>query len=134
MWICPECGRKFSRNRQSHSCEQYDPELQFIGKSQKARDLYNLVIEKVQAFGEIEINPQKWNITIRRLKTFMAIMVEKDHLTVVLISDRQVDDFPIHQSYHHSAQRWSNALKIESPDEIDDQLLQWLKEAFDLAI
>jgi hypothetical protein len=134
MWICPECGRKFTRNRQGHSCVRHDPELLFIGKSQKARDLYNLIIEKVQAFGEIEINPQKWNISIRRLTTFIAIMIEKDHLTLVFLTDRPIDDFPVYNSFHHSAHRWSNALKIESPDEVDDQLMQWLKEAYDLAV
>ena len=133
MWICPECGRKFARNRQGHSCVRYDPELQFIGKSQKARDLYSLIIEKVQTFGEIDINPQKWDISIRRLTTFMSVMIEKDHLTLIFLSNRPIDDFPVFQSYHHSTYRWSNAVKIENPEEIDEQLIGWLKEAYDLA-
>ena len=69
--MCPECGRKFTRNRQDHSCVRYDPELLFIGKSQKTRDLYKLIIEKVQVFGEIEItgiNPRASPVPIFRCR------------------------------------------------------------------
>ncbi len=133
MWICPECGRKFARNRQSHSCVQYDPEIQFMGKSPKARELYDLLINRIRTFGDIEIYGAKWDITVRRLSTFLSVMAGKAHLTVVFLSDRPIDDFPVYNSFHHSARRWSNAVKIESPEEIDDQLIRWLKEAYDLA-
>jgi hypothetical protein len=134
MWICPECGRKFSRNRQGHSCEQYDPEIQFIGKSQKAKDLYDLLIRKVQSFGGIEIHAAKWGITVRHLSTFLSLMIGKDHLTIIFLSEKQIDDFPVYASARHTANRWSNAIKIESHDEIDDQLMQWLRDAYDLAV
>lgn len=133
MWICPECGRKFSRNKQSHSCIQYNPEILFIGKNPEIRDLYQVLIDRLKEFGEIDVYSGKWNLTIRRLTTFLSVMVEKSHLTLVFISKVPIDEFPVYQSNHYSGNRFSNAVKIESEEEIDDQLIRWLKEAWELA-
>jgi hypothetical protein len=134
MWICPECNRKFTRNNQSHSCIQYNSEDLFFGKSESIRNLCNILIDRVKEFGEIDIHFAKWNLSIRRLSTFMSILIEKSHITVVFISLEPIDEFPVYQNYHHTASRYSNSVKIESADEIDDQLIRWLKQAWDLAI
>ena len=133
MWICGECGRKFARNKQSHSCIQNDPEYLFIGKGDLIRNLYNVLISRVKEFGEIEVFAVKWNLTIRRLTTFLSIMVEKNHLTLVFISLEPIEEFPVYQNHQRSAKRFSNVMKIESVDEIDEQLIRWLKEAWELA-
>ena len=133
MWICPECGRKFARNNQSHSCTEYNAEDLLIGKSDQIRSLYDDLIARVRDFGEVEIHAGKWNMTIRRLSTFLSVIIEKSHLTLVFISEEPIDEFPVYQNYHHSGSRYSNSVKIESPDEIDDQLIRWLKEAWELA-
>jgi hypothetical protein len=134
MWICPECGRKFARNKQSHSCIEYDPEIVFFGKGEDSRKLYNLLIGRVKEFGEIEVHTAKWNVTVRRLSTFLSVIIEKNHLTLVFISKDPIDEFPVYQNHHHSNSRFSNVVKIESEDEIDDQLLRWLKQAWELAV
>lgn len=134
MWICPECQRKFARNNQSHSCVQYDAEYLFIGKGEETKRLYQALIDKIKEFGEIEVYSGKWNLTIRHLSTFLSILIEKQHLTLVFISAEPIDEFPVFQTYQHSAKKFSNSVKIESEDEIDDQLIRWLKQAWELAV
>jgi len=133
MWVCPECNRKFARNKQSHSCIEYDPEDLFIGKGEDIRHLCNLLIDRVKEFGEIEVHSGKWGLTIRRLSTFLSILIEKNHITLVFISVQPIDEFPVYQNYQHTGSRYSNSVKIESEDEIDDQLIRWLKQAWELA-
>jgi hypothetical protein len=134
MWICPECGRKFTRNNQSHSCIDYNIEDFFFGKSDDVRKLFNTLIERVLEFGEVQIRAGKWGITGRRLSTFLTVMIKKNHLTVIFLSEVPIDEFPVYQNYHHSGNRFSNSIKIESAEEIDEQLLGWLKQAWELAI
>lgn len=134
MWVCPECGRKFTRNKQSHSCIQYDPDFLFAGKGDQVRGLYAVLISRIQEFGEVDIHIVKWNITIRHLSTFLSVMIERDHLTLVFISAEPVDEFPVYQNHQRSAHRYSNVVKVESLDEIDDQLIRWLKQAWELAV
>jgi len=47
MWICPDCGRKFSRDNQSHSCLEYNLDDMFIGKDPKTRDLFDYLMVQV---------------------------------------------------------------------------------------
>lgn len=96
--------------------------------------LFNTLVGKVCEFGEVELHVGKFNITLRRLSTIMMVLIEKDHLTLNFISGKPIDEFPVYQNYHYSARRWSNAVKIESPDEIDAQLMKWLREAWELAV
>ncbi len=134
MWMCPECGRKFSRNQQSHSCLQYNIENLFFGKGDEARSLYEILIIKVAAFGEVEVHIGKWGITVRHLSTFLSVMIEKKHLTLIFISAGPIDEFPVYQTHQHSGSRYNNAVKIESEEEMDDQLMRWLREAWELAV
>ena len=83
-------------------------------------------------FGEVDIRVGPYGISIRNLSTFMNIIVEKTHLTISFVSSRLIDEFPVYQNYQQSAKRWANYVKIESPEEIDEQLLNWLWEAYNL--
>jgi len=96
--------------------------------------LFNDLLDRIRQFGEIDLHAGKYDITIRRLSTFLSILIEKDHMTLVFISAQPIDEFPVYQNYHRSANRWSNAVKIESPEELDEQLMQWLREAYGLAL
>ena len=132
MWICPDCGRKFARNKQSHSCESYSLEDLLRGKNPAMVELFQQLMNRVNQFDEVELHPTKWGITVRHLSTFLSVMVEKDHLTLVFVSREPVEEFPVYQNYHYSANRWHNAVKIESEEEIDDQLINWLKAAWEV--
>jgi hypothetical protein len=113
---------------------EYNPEDLFFGKSDHVRNLYAILIERVSEFGEVEVHCAKWDITVRRLSTFLSILIEKGHLTLVFISLEPIDEFPVYQSHPHTGSRFSNLVKIESQDEIDDQLVRWLKQAWELAV
>lgn len=134
MWTCPACGRKFTRKNQSHSCEQYDLDAFFIGKTENARKLFDTLLERVQPFGEVDLHVGKYHLTLRHLSTFSSIMVEKDHLTIVFISQEPIDEFPVHKNHPSGPNKYANVIKVEEVDEIDNQLIRWLQEAYEMAI
>lgn len=131
-WTCPDCQRVFARNKQAHSCESYSLEPLFARSQPGVRALYDLLIEKLRSFGTIDIRASQYNINIRNLSTFLNIMPERDHLTIVFLRREMLDEFPVYQSYRQSSVRWANYVKIESPEEINHQLLAWLKDAYDI--
>ncbi len=129
-WTCTTCNRTFKRNKQAHSCEKHEVESLFIDKPANIWELYLNLISQIQEFGPMEIHIAKWNVTLRSATTFMTVIPENKHLTITFIRDEALDDFPVYDSYHYSKNRWSNLVKIESLDEIDRQLLSWLREAY----
>ena len=131
-WTCPECGRIFARNKQAHSCESYGLDPLFYKSVKGVRDLYNLLVEKVMGFGKVDVRVGPYGVSLRNLSTFVNIIIEKNHLTLSFVREEPLDEFPVYQSYQHSGKRWSNLVKIESPEEIDEQLLNWLRDAYNL--
>ena len=132
-WECPECGRVFSRNKQAHSCESYDLAPLFVKSNEGVRVLYDILIKKVKEFGPVDTRVGPYNVSVRNLSTFLNIIPERDHLTISFVRHEPLDEFPIYKTYQHSAKKWSNLLKIESPDEIDKQFINWLKDAYELS-
>lgn len=131
-WTCADCGRTFSRNKQAHSCEKHSIENLFIDKPQHIWHLYQALIDRIKEIGPLEVHVAKWNITLRASTTFMSINPEKKDLALTIIRDEPLDDFPVHNSFQYSKNRWSNHVKIETEEEIDKQLLTWIKEAYEL--
>jgi len=133
-WTCPTCKRTFLRNKQWHSCEEHDIENIFADKPLRIRQLYEALLGEVLKIGPMEVHVSRWNITLRHNSTFMAVVPDKSTLVITFIREEALDDFPVYQTHHYSKNRWSNHVKIESKEEIDRQLLNWLKEAYDMAI
>ena len=132
-WICPECNRKFARNKQARSCESYALDPLFVKSNPGVRALYDSLIRIVSTFGPVDIRVGSYIVSLRNLSTFMSIFPERNHLTITFIRDEALDEFPVYQTYQQSKNRWANHIKIESREEIDDQLIGWLKEAFVLS-
>lgn len=133
-WECPDCGRVFSRNKQAHSCESYDLGPLFAKSNEGVRVLYDILIKKVSEFGPIDPRVGPYDVSVRNLSTFLNIIPESDHLTLRFVSREPLDEFPIYQTHQYSAKKWANLVKIESPDEVDDQLIGWLKDGYDLSV
>lgn len=129
-WTCPTCGRDFARNKQWHSCEKHDLNAIFSDKPQKIIELYKHLISALEPLGPMEIHASKWNITLRAKSTFMSIFPEKKDLALTFVRDEPLDDFPVYQTYQHTKNKWSNHVKIENIEEIDNQLLTWIKDAY----
>jgi len=133
-WTCQECGRVFARNKQAHSCKSYSLDPLFRRSKPGIRVLYDHLIESVSEFGQLDIRVGPYNISIRSISTFMSVIPEKDHLTIGFIRGEALDEFPVHQAYQQSSKRWSNHVKIESEDEIDEQLITWLRDAYNISL
>lgn len=131
-WTCPECERVFARNKQAHSCESYPLDPLFFKSAKGVRELYDLLLARIKVFGPIDIRVGPYNVSVRNLSTFMSIMPERDHLTIVFLRSELLDEFPIYQSHKQSSKRWANYVKIESPEEINHQLIAWLKDAYEI--
>lgn len=93
--------------------------------------MYDYLFRVVNDFGDVDVRVTQFNVNFRNLSTFMTIIPERNHLTITFIRNEKLEEFPIYQSYQRSKKRWSNLVKVESKDEIDKQLISWLKDAYE---
>jgi len=132
MWTCPNCKRSFIYNTQSHSCNLVSLETHLQNRSPHVVALFDILISRIQKFGAFNIEPVKGAIMLRKSAGFITIRVQKECLDISFKLDHHVEEFPVYKSMQFSNNRWAHTLKIDSEDEIDGQLLSWLKQASDL--
>ena len=105
----------------------------FSGRSTQVRDIYQEIVNASSALGPVVEDPKKTSIHLNRRTAFAGIQTRKDALILTLKSDCDVKDRRVHKTEQTSANRWHLEVKIVAPEEVDDQIRQWLKAAYELA-
>lgn len=130
MWTCPTCNRQFRNTNQDHSCMLIDLESHFINKQQKVIDTFERLQLEAMKFKGVRINSVKSAILFRAKSTFLAVKPKKTHLDIEFVMEKKIEDFPIHNTMQASKFKWAHFMRIESPEEVDEQLLSWIGKAY----
>jgi ABC-type tungstate transport system permease subunit len=132
FWICPNCNREFHNTNQSHSCGTTPVEKHFVKTLPSVQQLYNQLIQQVENFGVIRIASVKNAILISNRTTFLACKLSKTYLTLEFFLDHEEDLFPVYKTVRISKRRVVHFMKLQSEEELDSQLLAWLKASYEL--
>lgn len=76
--------------------------------------------------------PKKTSIHLTRSVGFAGVHPRKSYLYLNIRTAYPIDSPRIAKSEQVSKNRFHNELKLTSPDEIDAELLGWLKDAYAL--
>jgi hypothetical protein len=129
-WTCPDCNRIFKNKNQSHSCIVIDAKELFKNKNPLIFVLYEKLILILDKFNDVRINPVKNAILLSAKSNFMAIKPKTNWLDIEFVSSYLIDEFPIHKSLRVSKNKFANFIRIQNSDEIDNQLTNWIIEAY----
>ena len=131
LWTCPKCGRKFERTGQSHSCSPFPLEQHFKGKP-SGKLLFEKFKQAVKKqAGPFKIESLKCCIHFVSTFTFAAVKIFKDKIRVDFSLSRKIKSKRIYQFVQMSAHRYLYVINILTEDEIDEELMEWIKEALD---
>ena len=90
----------------------------------------------------VVVQPQKSQITLKTRRVFGAVSFlparkAKDrpnpYITVTLGLNRRLDSLRVDKASEPYPGRWTHHLVIGATDEIDDELMAWVREAYDFA-
>ena len=129
-WMCPNCGRNFTRKNQSHSCELYSLKEHHFNKGTPLTiQLYNRFISLFKKFEPITIESLKNIIAIKKSSQFLTIQIQKMALKIIfrshtLLSSPRLTTI-VNQDQMHYYQ-----FKIQKIDEIDEELSNWMYQAY----
>ncbi len=130
MWTCPDCKSVFKNKNQSHSCGTFSIETVFEKYPLKTYALFERLLEEVVKFGEMNIRPVKNGVMFSVKTTFLALKPHSSYLAVEFSGEKKIDEFPIEKCVAISKTEFAHFLRIQELDEIDQQLINWLKEAY----
>jgi len=133
MWICPKCGRSFKRKDQQHTCTLISKESLFAKRSSGLKNLYDKIVKQVERFGEYReeaVNPDV--IFFKTKSSFLAVKVRKDHLDIEFFLDHLEDVPPVSKYLQTSRYRVAHVVPIDNEEDINDQLINWIKSSYKL--
>ena len=117
--------------------------LFFFNQHPDALYLYEAFRERLlSALPETVIQPQKSQITLKNRRVFGAVSFlaarrakerPDPYLTITLGLGRRLDSPRVDQVSEPYPGRWTHHFVLGSPDEVDGELMGWVREAYDFA-
>jgi hypothetical protein len=132
MWKCPKCDRVFDRNGQSHSCHRVTLDQHFKNK-EVARGIFEGLTDAIdREVGKCEVVPIPCCVHLFGQYDFLAALPKKDKLEIRFALDRALTDPRVSQAVRLSRTSFKNCLDLHSVQDIDKELVDWLRESYHL--
>jgi hypothetical protein len=135
FWKCKKCGRRFEKKEQSHSCAYY-PVEKHLKNRDYAKELYNelkkIIKSKIGSF-RIESLPCCIHfVTIATNYTFMCVYALRDGLKMHFTLPTGIENPRLLKYSKLSNHRYLYELNVKTKEEINSELLAWLKKGYNL--
>lgn len=130
LWTCPDCGRKFAKRNQWHSCRVRSVDDHLEGKNPQLRRTYDVLIANLEGFGPFRVDAVQTSINFISKHHFGGIVVQNSALRVGFMAGREIESARIVRVQRLGPNRVGHSVRLRSPDDIDEELLDWLREAY----
>lgn len=105
----------------------------FAGKSPELRTTFDHLLTQLRTFGEIRVAPKKTSIHLEKNSGFAGVHPRSAYFNLEFRTDYKIDDPRITRVQQLSARRFEHTVKLEKKSDVDEQLLKWLKDAYELS-
>ena len=113
--------------------DDFSVDSHFERKSPIVRGIYDGLIKKIKSFGEFQEEPHKTSIHLLHQTAFAGIAARKEFLLLTIKTDSAIENKRVAKTEKVSRNRFHILVKLESPKEIDTELLKWLKDSYKLS-
>src|SRR5260221_3658101 len=95
--------------------------------------IYQHLIDAISAFGPVNVAPKQTSIHLEKNSGFAGVHPRKNYFNLEFRTDYKIDAPRVVKQQQLSARRFEHTVKIEKTSDVDEQLLKWLKDAYDLS-
>ena len=117
---------------QTHSCGDYTVEQHLEGKSLQVRSLYEQFEALVKRCGPVTVVPAKTRIGFQVRMIFAALSVRQRSLDCHVVLSRRLESARFMRIQSLSPRNHVHYFSIRSPTDLDDEVLRWLTEAYEV--
>ena len=110
-----------------------DVDYHFEAKEPGVKDIYNRLLTSLKKLGPVKEAAKKSSIHLENKSGFAGVHPRKTYINLVIRTSYKIDSPRVQKSEQVSKNRFHHTLKLETVDDIDDELLGWLKEAYQLS-
>ena len=105
----------------------------FENRAPEVKATYQAILKAAKEFGPVIEEAKKTSIHLVSKSAFAGVATRKTALILTLKSDSDIPSKRIAKREQTSAHRWHVELKLETPQEVDRELINWLERAYQLA-
>jgi hypothetical protein len=95
-------------------------------------EIYECLLAAIDRIGAFEIEPKKTSIHLKRQVAFAGVHPRRSGLVLNLRLARSLTTERLWRCEQVSRSRFHNEIRIEAPQQIDAELIEWLREAYNL--
>lgn len=130
-WICPQCDRSFGRRNQSHTCVPSGTvDGYFSGRPPVQREVCDTITNHLQSLGPVVVDAVQVCIMFKRSRTFAEVRAKRDSVSLWVLLSRTCDSPRFTRVVRASRNRTAHFINLRTPDDIDDEVLDWLAESY----
>ena len=130
LWRCPACRREFVKPNQWHSCATRGLDEHFKGRDPHLRQVFDALVSKLRKIGPVKVDPVKTSINLTSGRHLGAVTVRGTYLRVGFYGTKRIVDPRIVHFERLGPERFGHSVVLESTEDIDDQLMNWLAAAY----
>ena len=112
----------------SHTIKEH-----FENRTPEVKATYAAILRAAKKLGPVQEEAKKTSIHLVRKSAFAGIATRKSALILTLKSDTDVANSRIRRREQVSAHRWHFEVKLDAPEQVDDEVQAWLDRAYELA-
>lgn len=105
----------------------------FESRAPEVKAIYQAILKAAKTFGPVKEEAKKTSIHLVRKSAFAGVATRKNALILTLKSDSDIASKRIAKREQASAHRWHVEIKLETREQVDSEILIWLKKAYELA-
>jgi Domain of unknown function (DUF5655) len=135
MWTCPTCGRRFANRHQTHTCAGlHTLDEHFAGKPPHVREIVERIVALAERNGPVTVLPEKTRIALAARMSFAALQPRRAWVDGHVVLARRREDPRFRRIETFSRRNHLHAFRIERVADVDDEVADWLAEAYDVGM
>jgi hypothetical protein len=104
----------------------------FTNTSETVRSTYDALLKALHPLGPFQEEPKKTSIHLVHTVGFAGVHPRKSYLYLNIRTAQPIQSSRVAKTEQVSKNRYHNEIKLTSPDDVDAELIGWLKEAYAL--
>ncbi len=130
-WVCPKCERQFGRTNQGHECAPaMSIEEYFSTGPPFERPVFDAVMAHLATVGPVHVEPVSVGIFLKRSRMFAELRPMTRWVAVSFMLQRTLASGRLARKVIDGGRSKYHVVNVREPDEVDDELCDWLTEAY----
>lgn len=94
---------------------------------------YDAIVAEARRLGPVQEEPKKTSIHLARRTAFAGVAIQREALILTVKSQRDIRSKRVRKREQVSANRWHVEVRLTTPDDVDSQIIEWLRAAYAMA-